>query len=147
MLNSTAVSSLAFLLIAAGAWQMAGSLTEMGAFFPQVIAAMLGLFSLMQLAISIFQKKKETPFAGIEVPRVVMMLLGIAVYVGLMTLVGYILSGIIFLAFFIWYLNSNGSSAPVVKAILLAIAINAAFYLVFHYIFLVPLPEGLIFGG
>ncbi|MCL6612060.1 MAG: tripartite tricarboxylate transporter TctB family protein [Peptococcaceae bacterium] len=148
MLNSNTISSLTFLMIAAGAWYLAGDFTEMGSFFPRVIASMLAVFSLLQLAMSLMHKKKETPFAGIETGRVVSLLAGIATYVALMIFVGYIISGILFLAFFTWYFGRDyDQRIPAVRALLISAAVTAGFYIVFYHIFTVPLPEGILFGG
>ncbi|MFZ5632153.1 MAG: tripartite tricarboxylate transporter TctB family protein [Bacillota bacterium] len=148
MLNATSISSLAFLLIAIAFWQMSGDLTEMGSFFPRVIAAMLAMFSVIQLVVSIIQRKKESPFAGIEAKNVIIMFIGIVAYVALMIFTGFLVSGILFMAFFFWYLSRiKGEKPNFFKVILLAVAVCGGFYIVFNYVFLVPLPEGIIFGG
>ncbi|HBV97482.1 MAG: hypothetical protein JL50_08085 [Peptococcaceae bacterium BICA1-7] len=148
MLNSTSISSFAFLIIAAAAWYMTGDLSKMGSFFPRVIAVMMGIFAIIQIAVSLLQKKKEEPFSGIDAKRVISMVLGISLYVALIMLIGFILSGILFLAFFFWYLERGGDKSPsMARSLILAVLITGAFYSVFHYIFLVPLPVGMLFGG
>ena len=127
---------------------MTGDLSKMGSFFPRVIAVMMGIFAIIQIAVSLLQKKKEEPFSGIDAKRVISMVLGISLYVALIMLIGFILSGILFLAFFFWYLERGGDKSPsMARSLILAVLITGAFYSVFHYIFLVPLPVGMLFGG
>jgi len=149
LLNSTTISSLIFLLIAVAAWQLSADITESGQFFPRVIAVLMGGLALIQLLISVIQKKKETPFAGIDAKSVLIMVLGISLYVGLIIVFGFILAGIMFLGFFFWYLSrgDGDKSRSVLISFILAALVCGGFYAIFHYIFLVPLPEGIIFGG
>jgi len=148
LLNSTSISSFTFLILAAAAWYMTGDLTELGSFFPRVIAVMMGLFAIIQLAVSLLQKKKEDSFSGIDAKRVITMILGIVLYVILIIFIGFILSGVLFLAFFFWNLERGGDKSPsMARSLILAVLITGAFYFVFHYLFLVPLPAGMLFGG
>lgn len=146
MLNSNTISSLAFLLMALAAWLIAGNLTEMGRFFPRVIATIMAFFCIIQLTVSIVRKKHDQPFAGVQAKEVFIMFAGIIAYVALMVYIGFIPSGVIFLSFFFWRLSRvRGEKPNIVKILLLAAAICFGFYLVFHGIFLVPLPEGIMF--
>lgn len=147
MLNATSVSSLVFLLFAAGMWQMAGGFSEMGRFFPQVVASMLVLFSIAQLAVSMAQQQKETPFAGVEIKRLVAMICGMAAYVVLMVYAGFVISSTLFLSFFFWFLSRGREGKfSLSVAIFLAVGVSVGFYSLFHYVFSVPLPVGVFFG-
>lgn len=149
MLNSTTVSSLIFILIAVAAWQLSADLTESGQFFPRVIAVLMGGLALIQLVVGVIQKKKETPFAGIDARSVLTMALGISLYVGLIIVFGFILAGVMFLGFFFWHLSrgDGDKNRTILTSFILAALVCGGFYVIFHYIFLVPLPEGMIFGG
>lgn len=146
MLTSTTISSLAFLLIAVASWYMAGDYTEMGSFFPRVIAVILGIFSMLQLIVSLIQKKREKPFEGVEPRRLFVMIAGIVSFLALMILVGFVPSSVIFLSFFFWFLSrGTEKSRSLLSSVTLAVLICAGFYAVFYYVFDVPLPVGILF--
>ena len=148
LLNSTTISSLVFVIVAAGMWHMAGGLSETGRFFPRVVAGMLALFSILQLALSVAQIQKEAPFAGVDFKRVLALVLGMAAYAALMIYFGFVLSSILFLSFFFWFLSRDRQDKFGLPGIVLtAVGVSGGFYGLFHYVFSVPLPAGVIFGG
>ncbi|MFZ5642631.1 MAG: tripartite tricarboxylate transporter TctB family protein [Bacillota bacterium] len=149
MLNSTMVSSFVFLIISVAVWQITSDMTEMGSFFPRVIAVIMGAFALIQIAVGIIQKKKESPFVDIDVKSVLTMVLGIVLYVALIVFFGFIIAGILFLGIFFWHLSQgdNKKSLSFLKSMALAALVCGGFFVIFNYVFLVPLPEGIIFGG
>ena len=146
MLTSTTLSSLAFLIVAIAAWHMARDLSELGSFFPRVIAVMLGVFSLTQLIISAIKNIKEKPFSGVESKRLIPMIIGIVAYLIAMILIGFVPSSILYLSFFFWFLSrGSDKDLSLLKSVTFAVLICGGFYAVFYYIFNVPLPEGLLF--
>lgn len=147
MLNSTAISALFFLFLAIGTWHITGRYTELGGFVPQVTAVALGFFSLVQLVVAVVQKKEERPFAGIDPKRLLSMAAGIVAYLVLLIYVGFLLSSLLFLTFFFWFLSLGQEERPnMPKLVLLAAGISLGFYLLFNKVFYVPLPWG-VFGG
>lgn len=143
---STTISSMVFLLIAVASWHLAGDYTEMGGFFPKVIAVLLGLFSALQLVVCVIQKKKEQPFEGVEAKRLFPMIAGIVAYLALIFLIGFLPTSVLFLTFFFWFLGHGSvKGMSLLKSATISILISTGFFIVFYYIFNVPLPMGMFF--
>ncbi|HHX50497.1 MAG TPA: tripartite tricarboxylate transporter TctB family protein [Clostridia bacterium] len=148
MYNTTLVSSLVFLFIAVAAWYAAGSFSELSSFFPRVVAVIMAIFCVLQIIQSLINRQKEAPFAGVEPKRLIAMFAGIIGYVVMMVYLGFIISSILYLIFFFWLLGrGKETSTSIPKIVLLGVGVPVFFYVLFYYIFIVPLPMGLFFGG
>lgn len=89
-------------------------------------------------------------FRNIRFDRLIAMAVGLIVYISAMVYIGFVLSSLIFMIFYMWYLNeerkTNGAKV-LLKSAILSIFVVGVFYGIFHNLFMIPLPVGLIFGG
>jgi hypothetical protein len=120
----------------------------MGRLVPQVAAAALAVFSVIQLVVAVVQRKEERPFAGVVVKRLLVLAAGTVAYIVLILYLGFLFASFLFLMFFFWFLSLGQEERPgVLRMLLLAVGISLGFFLLFNNVFLVPLPQGLWFGG
>jgi hypothetical protein len=124
-------------------------LNEMSAVFPKTVGIILLVLSIVYLIKSIKKPDYNKVFGSIDKGRVVPMLLGMVIYVALIWAVGFFLASLFFISFFVWFLQEPGNNRMhrLTRSGLYSIGMVLVFYLVFRYVFLVPLPEGIIFGG
>ena len=113
------------------------------AFVPWVLAGLLALLSLMLLVGSIISKSEDTP---VSVPKrdlfgITGLLLLIAVYVKLMSYLGFIPVSIVFLALLTWV---AGSRKPL-GILVFSVTATTIVYLLFQKFFSVQLPAGIFY--
>jgi len=110
-------------------------------FVPWVLAGMLTVLSLVLLVETIVSKHDQS---RVSLPKrdllgITGLLILIALYVKLMSYLGFVLVSIVFLAVLTWF---AGSRKPL-GIIVFSITTTAAVYLLFHKFFNVQLPTGL----
>jgi hypothetical protein len=151
--NSTVDAVVALLIFVAGLVVIYGSL-KLGAswgddgpgagYFPFYIGALLcisgiGVFSQTMLT-KIREAEKDTAkFVDLEaLKRVLSVLVPAIVYVGAIQLIGIYIASAVYIALFMVYLGHYGW----IKSVLLGLAVNVAFFLMFEVWFKVPLYKG-----
>lgn len=110
-------------------------------FVPWVLTGMLTVLSLALLAEAIVSKNNQI---RVSLPKrdllgITGLLILIALYVKLMSYLGFVLVSIVFLALLTWF---AGSRKPLGICVF-SIATTAAVYLLFHKFFNVQLPTGI----
>lgn len=113
------------------------------AFVPWVLAGLLALLSLMLLVGTIISKSEDTP---VSIPKrdlfgIAGLLLLIALYIKLMSYLGFIPVTIVFLALLTWV---AGSRKPL-GIIVFSVTTTTIVYLLFQKFFSVQLPAGIFF--
>ncbi len=145
MLTSENIFSAFLLVVCAVAWNSLANVTYYGAFFPKVIIVVLAFFTIIQLIIGIRKPKHIKIFDGDRQIYMFAMFLGMIVYVRLMPILGFLLTSMLFMAVFFWFLGEDRSPKNAVKTTLLAVVVSTGFYTLFANVFLVPLPKGIFF--
>lgn len=145
MLTNDNIFSVFLLIVCAIAWKMIENISYLGAFFPKVVIIILAFFTLIQLVMGLKNPKQVKIFDGDKQIYMFIMLLGMLAYVWAMSYLGFLLSSMLFMAVFFWFLNEDRSPKTAVKTTLLAVVISAGFYTLFANVFLVPLPKGIFF--
>jgi hypothetical protein len=111
-------------------------------YFPFYIGLILCISALGILYQSTVSKKKDTAaFVDREqLGRVASVFLPAMVYVGAITLLGIYVASAIYIALFMVLLGKY----PVVKSLVLGVAVNAFFFMMFEVWFKVPLYKGIL---
>lgn len=135
--------AIVILLLALVTWRGTTNLSELGAVFPKAIAIGLAIFGTALLIDGLIKKDKTNPFQGVTRSRVLAVGIALAMYVGLIPFIGFILSSTLFLAFSFLYFRKGGfKSLNILRYVLLAFLISMGFYSIFHYGFNIPVPTG-----
>lgn len=145
MLTSDNIFSVFLLIVCAVAWNALEKVTYYGAFFPKVIIVVLAIFTIINLIMGIKNPKHIKIFDGDKQIYMFIMLFGMVAYVWLMTILGFLLSSMLFMAVFFWFLGEDRSPRTAIKTTLLAVVVSSGFYTLFAKVFLVPLPKGIFF--
>jgi putative tricarboxylic transport membrane protein len=119
-----------------------GDIGPKGGFFPFWLAVLLGLSSLTTITKSFLRREKTEPNPFLPRERLGLLLtvlVPIALVVPLIAMVGFYLTGFLYLSLYIWWTGKkhwavNGS---------ISILFPAAIYLIFEKWFLIPLPKGM----
>ncbi len=148
-MNNDRISSIAILIVAALVYYSVSGMSMLASYFPKVISVIMGLFALVLLIRSLVHPQIEQWFEeGADFAYVLWVLLGLVVYIVLIPLIGFFLSSILFIIFYSWILGRNRNSR---KAIGISAAVGVvttlSFYIIFKFLFLVPLTQGILFGG
>lgn len=146
--NYNTISSFILIGVAGTAiWQTRG-LSEMSYVFPRTIGIILLLLSIVYLIKSFIKPDQRKLFAGIDKRKVAVMSLGMVGYVILIGIFGFLIASILFIGTLTWYLQRDirekNSKAKIVHASISAIGVSVFFFVLFRYVFLVPLPSGLL---
>lgn len=148
-ISSDSYTALILFAIACIALWNTRDLNNMSATFPRTVGFILLGLSAVYFVTSILRPNKAKLFAEVDKRRVVSMVLGMVVYVGLMWIAGFLPASVAFIAFFVWFLQGRGKSqtSKLIRAGMFSILVGSSFYLLFRFVFLVPLPNGVLFGG
>lgn len=148
-INHDTYAAVAFLAIACFALWETRDLNDMSAMFPRTIGFILLGLSAVYFAASVFNPGKDELFTSVDRRRAVSMGLGMIAYVVFMWFAGFLLASLCFIAFFVWLLQGRTERRlrRVMRASFFSLLVGGGFYLLFRFVFLVPLPEGLLFGG
>ncbi|KUO53372.1 MAG: hypothetical protein APF76_09020 [Desulfitibacter sp. BRH_c19] len=145
MLTNENIFSVFLLAVCAVAWNSLANVSYLGSFFPKVIIVVLAFFTIIQLVIGIKKPKHIKTFDGDRQIYMFAMLLGMIAYVALMPILGFLLTSMLFMAVFFWFLAEDRSPKSALKTTLLAVVVSTGFYTLFANVFLVPLPKGIFF--
>ena len=126
--------------------------TDIGAgAFPQTFALLLLILCFLLAANRFFTRTAHTTTerdtsqdtALEHLVRPTIGALAMAVYISLLSIVGYVILTVIFLVFLIWMMGFRS----LIWNIVISIALTAGLYLLFDYGLQVPLPVGSCFEG
>lgn len=137
------------LIIVAGIalWGTRG-LSEMSYIFPRTIGILLLILSIAYLIVSIVKHEDKKLFEDIDKRKVAVMSLAMIGYVIIISLFGFLIASILFIGPLTWYLQKDdqekSSKAKIFHAGLSSIVVSVGFFVLFRYVFLVPLPSGML---
>lgn len=149
MVNRDTIFSLIIILLSLGAYVQVGDLSLESRFFPRVASVILIILNLINLFKHVKQGPQDKIFAKVRLGRLITMAIGIILYLTIMIYVGFVFSSLLFMIFFMWYLNEerkNNGVKILLKSVFLSLFVVGLFYGMFHYLFMIPLPEGLLFA-
>jgi phosphoglycerol transferase MdoB-like AlkP superfamily enzyme len=127
-------------------WETRG-LTKVSYAFPRTIAAILLMLSLVYFILSLRRRSNHKGlFPDIEKKKAVAMGIGMIGYTVAIGIFGFLISSMIYIGLFTWYLQKDvdkSNKMKVIHATACSIVFGLSFFLLFKYVFLVPLPTGL----
>ncbi len=142
--NRNTVFSILVILLSIGAYFYVKDLSLESKVFPQVICIVLIIFNIFNIVKNIGISTNKKILEDVDYNRLIPMAAGIIAYVLVMIYLGFVISSLIFLVFFTWFLNDNKKTQPktvLLKSFLFSIIIILVFFSIFHYLFLIPLPS------
>lgn len=148
--NYNTLSSIILMVVAGIAiWETRG-LSEMSYVFPRTIGIILLILSMGYLIKSLIKPAQSKLFEGIDKGKVFVMSLSMIGYVVLIILLGFLIASLLFIGSLTWYLQQDNeeksSQARIVHASISSIGVSVFFFVLFRYVFLVPLPSGILLG-
>jgi hypothetical protein len=145
-MNWDRVTSL-FLLAACGIlWVQTRPYSNLASLFPRVVIVALAVLSAVLLAKSWIKPERKRLFQGVTKRYVGITVGVIALWVGLITSLGFYLSSILFFNLMVWLVSRKKRSlSSVAFSFVVVAAIVTFFHLVFREILLVPLPKGMLY--
>lgn len=140
--------SLFFVVLSlAAVWKTMG-LNETSYLFPRTVGLVLLFLSMVYLVSLFIKNGHQKLFEHINKRQLFVIGLGMIGYVALIGLLGFLVASIIYLSSFTWYLMGGEDKPRNIKVFYSAwsaMAVSLFFFVIFRYIFNVPLPVG-IFG-
>ena len=136
-----------FLLVVCGVlWFEAGPYSMFASFFPKIVIGVLALLSLVLLIRSSIKGEKKWLFKDVNKKYIIFVVVILAVWIGMISVLGFFLSSVVFFYLLVWLIGSNKKdlSANILSFVLVC-GIVSLFYFIFKEILLVPLPEGIFF--
>ncbi|WP_366924431.1 tripartite tricarboxylate transporter TctB family protein [Metallumcola ferriviriculae] len=149
MVNRNTIFSLLIIIFAIGAIFEVQELGTDSRIFPQVISVILIILSLLHLVKHARIKPIQGFFGDAVISRLIIMALGMIFYVFGVKYLGFTAASVIFLSFFMWYFHIRrkvGGMRILLFSVILSVVITLTFYGIFQYLFLIPLPQGVIFA-
>lgn len=147
-LSNDVYLALILLLIAGVVFWETSRLNPMSAVFPRTIGYVLLILSIYYLGHSLLKPMYEQAFANVDKQRVALICLFLIIYGFFIWLIGFLLASIIFIFTVVWYLQEKGVKLKLklLRSSLCSLFISLCFYSLFKFVFIVPLPPGLIFS-
>jgi|SRR5699024_6266546 len=147
------LSSITLIVISVIAlWQTIG-LTKMSYVFPRSIAIILLFLSsiyLINSIIKIIRNNETSFFDGIKVKEVLIMGIGMIGYIFSIIFFGFLISSVLYMTFVTWYLQKETKKSMklrIAHSFVSSLLFSLFFFFLFKNVFLVPLPEGVLFSG
>ncbi|MET3699432.1 tripartite tricarboxylate transporter TctB family protein [Bacillus oleivorans] len=145
------VSSVILIIIAVIAlWETRG-LTEMSYVFPRTVGAILLVLSIAYFILSLKKREEKKLFQDLDGKKVMVMSLSMIGYCILIGLVGFFAASLLYIGYISWWLQKGeeekSNKRKLIHASLASVVVTVSFFILFQYIFLVPLPIGVLFGG
>ncbi|MBD8003921.1 tripartite tricarboxylate transporter TctB family protein [Bacillus norwichensis] len=141
------ISSSLLLVISLAAILDTRGLSEMSYVFPRTVCIILFLLSLIYFIKSLVKNEAADYFINHK-RKVILVTSSMVCYFILISFIGFLPASIIYLAASIWILQKEGNTKRrhlfLFQAFPISIIISSAFYILFRYVFHVPLPEGLL---
>ena len=142
------ISSFLLLVISIVAlWETRG-LSEMSYIFPRTVCIILFIMSLVYFFKSLVEKEGMEYFKNVSKRKVILIASGMAGYVILISFIGFLTASIIYLTSSIWILQKGRSIKSnrllLIHSLFISIILSSALYVLFRYVLIVPLPDGLL---
>lgn len=147
-INSDLLVGVCSLVVAIVFYSYTRGLSKLGAIFVNYVLVILGALSVMTI-IKGFIKPERIAFfeSAIERNNIMAGLSILIVYLALMPFIGFLPSSYLFFLVMNLYLaeGKRFSTRNIVISVIMSVLVVTAFYLIFRYVLLVPLPEGSLF--
>jgi len=147
-INKDLATPIAFLLLCIICLTTVSSMNALSIGFPLFILIIMFILSIILLIQTIAGKSKQKDSEGIIfTPRTVVTAIALILYVGLIWLIGFFISSLLYLGFMTWYLQKSETKATtrMLKSVSGAVITTTVFYVIFRYGLLVYLPSGMLF--
>jgi len=147
MKTADRIAALLLFAICVAAWFLSRTFSPLSALFPRVVIIVLGLLSLLLLALSFTRSEKQEKFVlvhGAVLPVVLSVLMMVA-WVVLIPLLGFLTSSLLLFTLMTLVLERRQRKPlQILLRIVIVCAATAAFYLFFDRLMLVSFPRGLL---
>jgi len=150
MVNKNTIFSTIVILLCIGAFIYINDLDLESRFFPQVVSVILIILNVFHLIKYARIPDQAKMFGDTRFEKLIPMAIGMVVYVATMPFVGFIIASLLFMIFFMWFLHEGrktDNAKVFLKSVILSCIVVSVFYGIFHYLFLIPLPVGRLFGA
>ncbi|WP_080873081.1 tripartite tricarboxylate transporter TctB family protein [Oceanobacillus timonensis] len=147
-INKDLASPIAFLLLSIICLTTVSSMNALSIGFPLFILILMFLLSIILLIQTIIGTSTSQDAKGvIFTTQTVVTAVALILYAGLIWLIGFFISSLLYLGFMTWYLQKRDTKATtrVLKSVSGAVITTTVFYVIFRYGLLVYLPTGVLF--
>ncbi|GGB54528.1 hypothetical protein GCM10011409_35170 [Lentibacillus populi] len=146
--NYDIVTSIIFIIISIITILETRGLSKISYIFPRTIGVIFLLLSFMYLILSIIKRDNKKLFGNIDKQKVLIMSIGMIGYFISISLFGFLIASILYIGLITWYLQKDqkekSHKSKILRAVLCSIIVSVSFFILFQYVFLVPLPTGLL---
>ena len=138
------IAAIIFILVSIVFWTQTSGLQYNGAIFPRAVIVFLILLSLGLLAQTAVDKGEESKaFLPPNKGYVLFSIALVALWIYCLDILGFIVSGVLFLSILTVFIDLKKPSLPrVFQVVAVHTALVVTFWVTFHLFLLVPLPEG-----
>jgi putative tricarboxylic transport membrane protein len=112
------------------------------AFYPSFLVFLLIIFTVMEFYKTFKMKEEPSDITIKTLINPAIFLIMMIIYAILLQKLGFVLDGLLYLFILMQILKAN-----LKNSILMSSGVIIFLYLLFHYVFKVPLPPGTLFGG
>jgi hypothetical protein len=144
------ITSLLLIAVASLALWETNGLSEMSYVFPRAVGIVFLTLSIVYFISSLIKSTDKKIFADINKKKALFMCLGMVGYAVLIALVGFLISSIVYISCFTWYLQidveGKTNKLKWIHSGISGAGVSLFFFGLFRYVFLVPLPSGVLFG-
>jgi len=145
-LNSDRLTAIFLLIICGVLWYEVLPYSMLASFFPKIVIGVLALLSVILLVRSSIKGEKKWLFRDIDKKYIIFAVAVIAVWIGMIPVLGFFVSSIVFFNVLVWLMGSKKKSLPSIALSFVVVGcIVSIFYFIFKEILLVPLPQGILF--
>ena len=142
ILTNDNIFSVVLLIACVLAWRTLEGASYYGALFPRVVIIILAFLTVINLIQGLRSPEQVAIFEGEKKIYIFIMLIGILAYVWLITVIGFLLASLLFMAVFFWLLGDERTLKTAAKSVVFALVIGTSFNYLFVNIFSIPLPRG-----
>ncbi|NQU03776.1 MAG: tripartite tricarboxylate transporter TctB family protein [Syntrophaceae bacterium] len=145
-MNSDRLTAIFLLIICGVLWYEVLPYSMLASFFPKIVIGVLALLSVILLVRSSIKGEKKWLFRDIDKKYIIFAVAVIAVWIGMIPVLGFFVSSIVFFNVLVWLMGSKKKSLPSIALSFVVVGcIVSIFYFIFKEILLVPLPQGILF--
>lgn len=147
-MNNDRVSSIGILIVSVMAYYSVSGMSQLAALFPEVVSVIMAFFALLLLIRSFVRPKKDKWFEEADVAYLIWVVIGFVIYIILVFFIGFFMSSLVFIIFYSWLLGAKRKSFKMIGiSAIVGIVTTISVYVIFKFVFLVPLTHGVLFGG
>jgi len=144
--NSDRLAAIVLLVICGVLWYEVLPYSMLASFFPKIVLGVLALLSLILLVRSSIKGEKTWLFQDIDKKYIIFAVVILALWIGMIPLLGFLISSIIFFTMLVWLMGKRKTSiSSILVAFVVVCCIVSVFYYIFKEVLLVPLPGGIFF--